>query len=435
MAQTEQARRQRQARLMKIANVPMRALLALPFPTPAGGRLMLAHLTGRKSGRHYRQPLSYIRDGDVLLTPGGGRWTANLADGRPVLLRIKGHDVTATPELVRDPAEVENLLDAMAAKNPALAKFVPAAPHGRRTARTRGAAPGNQARLRDRALAPGDARPRAMSPRPFRFGVVATPQAGPARWLDTARRTADLGYSTLLMPDGLQLLAPGPSLAAAATAAPTLRVGTWVYAAPLRPARATAWEAHSLTVITGGRFEMGIGTGRPGTERYASQLGLPFGSAGERLAQVGQTIAALRELDGPDHRTPVLVAAGGPKARAFAARHADIVTLAADPGTDADAVATMADDLRAQAGDRADDLEIACSVFVVGDAVPGYLAGQFDLDELRAKGSLAVLPADPDEAVELLVQRRDRLGISYVTVSAEFADALAPVVERLSGKT
>jgi len=44
--------------------------------------------------------------------------------------------------------------------------------------------------------------------RPFRFGVVATPQEGPERWVATARRIADLGYTTLLMPDGVQLLSP-----------------------------------------------------------------------------------------------------------------------------------------------------------------------------------------------------------------------------------
>jgi hypothetical protein len=31
-----------------------------------------------------------------------------------------------------------------------------------------------------------------------------------------------------------------------------LRVGTWVYASPLRPAWTTAWEAHSLSVLTDG---------------------------------------------------------------------------------------------------------------------------------------------------------------------------------------
>ena len=101
-----------------------------------------------------------------------------------------------------------------------------------------------------------------MTDRRFRFGVVAAPYGDAAHWRATARRAADLGYDTLLVPDGLQLLAPGPALAMAAATA-DIRIGTWVYAAPLRPPYATAWEAHSLTVLTDGRFEMGIGTGRP----------------------------------------------------------------------------------------------------------------------------------------------------------------------------
>ena len=78
--------------------------------------------------------------------------------------------------------------------------------------------------------------------RSFRFAVVATPQGSAQEWTSLARRVADLGYATLLMPDGLQLLSPFTSLAMAATAAP-LRVGTFVLAAPLRPPRAAAWEA------------------------------------------------------------------------------------------------------------------------------------------------------------------------------------------------
>ena len=51
--------------------------------------------------------------------------------------------------------------------------------------------------------------------RPFRFGVVATPQEGPERWVATAKYIADLGYATLLMPDGVQLLSPFSALAVA----------------------------------------------------------------------------------------------------------------------------------------------------------------------------------------------------------------------------
>ena len=72
------------------------------------------------------------------------------------------------------------------------------------------------------------------------------------------------------MPDFPQLQpSPGPTLAVAA-ALTELRVGTWVYASPLRPAWSTAWEAHSLSVLTEGRFEMGVGTGRPGIEDTSS---------------------------------------------------------------------------------------------------------------------------------------------------------------------
>ena len=115
----------RRARLMRIANVPMRWLLSLPVDTPIGRRLMLLFYTGRKTGRNYRQPVSYVEDGGVLLTPGGGRWKLNLQDGEPIRVRLRGRDVEAQPELVRDPDEVESLLRRMMAANPRLASFVP----------------------------------------------------------------------------------------------------------------------------------------------------------------------------------------------------------------------------------------------------------------------------------------------------------------------
>jgi hypothetical protein len=115
--------RRLQPLLFRAANVPMRALLGLPFPTPLGGRLMLARIVGRKTGRVYRQPLSYVRDGDTLLTPGGGKWKLNLSADRPVTLRLRGRDVTARPELVRDPDEVTRLFTLMAEQNPAVLRF------------------------------------------------------------------------------------------------------------------------------------------------------------------------------------------------------------------------------------------------------------------------------------------------------------------------
>jgi deazaflavin-dependent oxidoreductase (nitroreductase family) len=115
----------RRARTMRAVNVPMRAVLGLPFATPLSRNLMLISYTGRKSGKAYRQPVSYARDGQTLLTPGGGRWTLNLAGGRPVRIRLRGRDVTARGELVTDAAEVEQLLAVITRENPRAARFIP----------------------------------------------------------------------------------------------------------------------------------------------------------------------------------------------------------------------------------------------------------------------------------------------------------------------
>src|SRR5206468_4220668 len=110
------------------------------------------------------------------------------------------------------------------------------------------------------------------------------------------------------MPDAPQWQpAPGPTLALAAALA-NIRVGTWVYASPVRPPWITAWEAHSLSVLTEGRFEMGVGTGRPGIADQLRELGLPVVPPSERLAQVRETVRALRDLDGPSLHTPVAMA-------------------------------------------------------------------------------------------------------------------------------
>ncbi len=117
-------RRQIQARIMGLLNVPMRVILGLPFPTPLSGRLMLLLYTGRKTGKAYRQPVSYVQQGDTLLTPGGGNWKWNLRDGQPVQIRLRGRDVLAQPELIKDPDEIERLLGVMTAANPGVSAFV-----------------------------------------------------------------------------------------------------------------------------------------------------------------------------------------------------------------------------------------------------------------------------------------------------------------------
>jgi alkanesulfonate monooxygenase SsuD/methylene tetrahydromethanopterin reductase-like flavin-dependent oxidoreductase (luciferase family) len=266
--------------------------------------------------------------------------------------------------------------------------------------------------------------------RPFRFGVVCPLVGDLPAWRDRVRRIADSGYSTLLMPDvpGWQP-APGPTLALAAAVA-DIRVGTWVYASPLRPAWAAAWEAHSLSVLSEGRFEMGIGTGRPGIEDELRARGAPVLTPGERLDRVRETVAALRDFDGPDRRTPVVMAVRGPKAQALAAEVADTVTFASLPAEPGAEIARLARDFRA----RRDDVELALHVSVVGDAVAPFMAPpDTDPAALRAVGSLAVLPADPVAASEEIQRRREEIGYSYFVFGANAADTLAPAVAALAG--
>jgi len=264
--------------------------------------------------------------------------------------------------------------------------------------------------------------------KPFRFGVVAPLTADIRTWREGVRRIADSGYSTLLMPDVPQWQpAPGPALAVAAGLA-DLRVGTWVYASPVRPAWSTAWEAHSLSVLTEGRFEMGIGTGRPGIDDQLRELGLPISAASERVAKLREAVTALRDLDGSDRHTPVVLAVRGPKAQALAAELADTVTFTLLPTEPRSATARLVREFRTHR-----DVELALHVPVVGETVAPFMAPPgTDPAALRAVDSLAQLPADPVAAAEEIQRRREEFGFSYFVVGANAADTLAPVVAQLA---
>src|SRR3954451_25085630 len=127
----------------------------------------------------------------------------------------------------------------------------------------------------------------------FRFGVVAATARTGAEWTGTARRAEQLGYDILLVPDTLHTLSPFAALAAAAASTTRLRVGTYVLSAPNRTPEHVAWETRTLQLLSGGRFELGIGGGRPGADRDAATLGGAFGPPGERLGRGGGTRPAL----------------------------------------------------------------------------------------------------------------------------------------------
>jgi alkanesulfonate monooxygenase SsuD/methylene tetrahydromethanopterin reductase-like flavin-dependent oxidoreductase (luciferase family) len=266
--------------------------------------------------------------------------------------------------------------------------------------------------------------------RAFRFGIVAPFLTDLPTWCERVRRIADHGYSTLLMPDFPQLQpSPAVALAVAATVA-DVRVGTWVYASPLRAPWLTAWEAHSLTLLTQGRFEMGIGVGRPGIEDELRERGLPVPSPGQRLDLVHETVTALRELDGDQVHTRVTMAVMGPKALALAADIADTVTFALTPDEPRAAVERRVRDFHTTR-----DVELSMHIPVIGNTVSAFMSPpDTDTTALRAADSLAYLPPDTAAAADELRRRREETGISYFAFGANVADTFAPLVAELAGR-
>ncbi|MFK4085400.1 LLM class flavin-dependent oxidoreductase [Kribbella sp. NPDC020789] len=263
--------------------------------------------------------------------------------------------------------------------------------------------------------------------RPFRFGVVTPIGSDLAAWRDRVRRIADSGYSTLLMPDvptWQPSLAPALATAAALT---DLRVGSWVYAAALREPLHAAWEAHSLSVLTEGRFEMGLGAGRPGIE---VELGLPPVSPAGRRTRMRETVAALRTFDGADLHTPVVMAVSGPKSQALALEVADGLTFVLPPQ---ETRAETTNRVRNLPADH--NLELGLHVSAVGDGVAPFMAGpNLDTAALRTADSLIILPSDPNAAAEEIHRRREEIGFSYFVIGADFAETLAPAVAKLAGQ-
>jgi probable F420-dependent oxidoreductase len=296
--------------------------------------------------------------------------------------------------------------------------------------------------------------------RPFRFGVVAAMARSGEEWAEKARRIESMGYATLLMPDGLRYsLAPLPALNAAAMATRTLRVGTYVIANDYRNPVFLAKEAATVDVLSGGRFELGIGVGRPDAAEDNRMLGIPFDSGAVRVARLAESLALLKALlsgqtataSGPHYaaadaqisprpvqqpRPPILVAAGKRRLLELAAREADVIALGIPPTETEAGAAERIGWIREAAGSRFDQLEINLNLMAVGQQVPSYVARQMGLtaEKLAQAGAVAALTGTTDEMVEGLQRRRDSLGISYIAVSDELMEGLAPVVERLAGR-
>lgn len=92
--------------------------------------------------------------------------------------------------------------------------------------------------------------------------------------------------------------------------------------------------------------------------------------------------------------------------------------------------------LRAAAGKRFAGVELNINLVGVGGQLARYVAAQFGTEAatLADSNAVTVLAGGSEEMCERLVARRDRLGISYITVPQELMEAFSPIVARLSGR-
>lgn len=144
-------------------------------------------------------------------------------------------------------------------------------------------------------------------------------------------------------PERLDALEPLTTLAALTQVTQRVRLGTLVLGNPFRHPAIVAKMAATIDALSGGRLELGMGSGWYEDEFAA--FGYPFGSVGERFAALEEAMQVLRllmtgqpaDLDGdlytlrdarlspaPERPVPLwLGAKGGPRALRLAAASAD----------------------------------------------------------------------------------------------------------------
>jgi F420-dependent oxidoreductase-like protein len=123
------------------------------------------------------------------------------------------------------------------------------------------------------------------------------------RWTDLARRVEDAGFESLWRSDHLFSVVGRPerpaleamtALTQVATITSRLRFGTLVTPVTFRHPSVFALQAAGIDALSGGRLEIGLGTGWHAHEHEA--FGIPFAPMATRFAMLEETIAVLKAL-------------------------------------------------------------------------------------------------------------------------------------------
>lgn len=315
--------------------------------------------------------------------------------------------------------------------------------------------------------------------RPFRF-ITSMPRLaeGVPAWRAALRRIEGLGYATVAISDHFTqgwAMEPLVTLAAAAGETESIRLLTMVLGNDYRHPVLVHKAAATIDVISGGRMELGVGAGWMRAEYEAA--GISYDPAGARRARLEEAVTVIKGLFGPDPydfrgryysvagldglpkpiqkpHPPIAVGGGGPRMLDLAGRVADIAGVYANLGRgtkDVHPVLDLSPDRVAEkvaavhggarsVGRDPGDVEIELSLLlcrIVGSRaelrdVLARASASWGVPVEAIEASPAVLVGTAERCAELLGERRERYGISYIHVGTDFQNA-APLVGRMTG--
>jgi probable F420-dependent oxidoreductase len=305
----------------------------------------------------------------------------------------------------------------------------------------------------------------------FRFAVQTSSAGSREQWAEKARKIEDLGYSTLFVPDHFNdQFSPIPALMAAADATTTLRIGGLVLDNDYKHPVVQAKEAATLDVLSGGRLELGIGAGWMASDY--EQAGMSYDAPGVRISRLQEAVTIIKGLfsdepvafDGAFYHVhhngtpkpvqkphpPILIGGGGRRVLRYAARAADLISVnyqLSEGAVNEKVMATGTIDatkekiawIRDAAGARFDDIELNVTIFaaIVTDdraSLAERLAPRFNTTPAGLPDAPHVLLGTVEQIAEDLQRRRELFGFSYIAISGDGFEALAPVVRQLAGR-
>ena len=305
--------------------------------------------------------------------------------------------------------------------------------------------------------------------RPVRFATQSGGAPSAEEWISRGKRIEALGYDTLAMPDHMVggAWAAMPALAALAQVTTKLRFGTLVIDNDFRNPVVFAREVAVLDVLSGGRFELGLGAGW--FDRDYQGTGIAFDRGRVRVARLAEAVTLMKRLFTEEQvdfsgkyysvtkaecrpktiqqpHPPIMIAGGGDEILTLAGREADIVAIvpAGITGTgklakEAVTLETMKKQaalVREAAGARADAIEYSmfldCVITDDRDRKIAEMAeiAKIDADLIRGSAYRGIGTLDEITAhVRMLVAE---VGVTYFCLRGPDVEKLGPLVSALA---